>query len=364
MVTQTINPPASRNGTADLMKGTAALLMIQVHVLELYIQPEFVVSPAGQIGMLLGGPAAAPVFMAVMGWFLAETTKSAGQLALHGLKILGLGFLLNLGLNAHLLIRMSRGEFSFLNPWHYAFGVDILFLAGLSILLLALWRCVAKRMPEGIAALVALIGVVAATPWINSLCDQATGTTRFVAAYFGGTFTWSYFPVFPWLAYVLLGMVAHGVQDTFHSRNERSPLPAICLVVFGAIAAFTGQQAVGIANELPAYYHHGAKFFIWTVTFLAAWWALHSMVERNIGSIAAVRYVKWLGRNVTVVYVFQWLIIGNLATAVYQTVTPEAWLPCWIAVTIASSAFTMAWLKLSRKTANRSDESHSRTSVR
>jgi len=349
MVTPAINPPPSRNGTADLMKGSACLLMIQVHILGLFIQPEFVKSPAGQIGMLLGGPAAAPVFMAVMGWFLAETTKSAGQLAWHGIKIVGLGFLLNLGLNVHLLISISRGEYSFLNPWHYVFGVDILFLAGLSILLLGLWRGVTRRMPEGIATLVALVVIVAATPWVNSQCDKSSGGAQYLAAYFGGTFAWSYFPVFPWAAYILLGMVTHGIQDMFHERSGRGPLPVICLIVFGAIAAFTGEKALAVAIELPEYYHHGATFLIWTVVFLVAWWALHSMIERNLGGIAGVRYVKWLGRNITAIYVFQWLIIGNLATAVYQTVVPGAWLPCWIAVTIASSAFTMAWLKFTKK---------------
>ena len=315
--------------------------MIQVHVPELFIRPEFVKTSAGQVGMFLGGPPAAPVFMAVMGWFLAGTNKSAGQLALHGLKILGLGCGLNLGLNVHLLIRMSRGEFEFLNPWHYVFGVDILFLAGLSVLILAGWRKLAGRMPEGIGA----------TPWINRWCDGTDGPLRYLIAYVGGTATWGYFPVFPWFAYVLMGMLAHGVQDILHERTGRGPLPTLCLMVAGAISAVTGKKAFATANDLEAYYHHDALFLIWTVVFLVGWWALHCLAERNAGHVVVVRYLKWVGRNITVMYVFQWLIIGNLATAVYQTVLPGAWLPCWAAVTFASTAFTLAWLKLTGKRA-------------
>lgn len=351
MVTQTTQMPPSRNGVADLMKGTACLLMIQVHVLELFIQPDFVKSPAGQVGMFLGGPSAAPVFMAVMGWFLAQTTKTARQLAFHGLRLLGLGFALNLGLNAHLLIRMSRGAFDFLNPWHYVFGVDILFLAGLSMLILSVWRAVTGKMPEGMGALIALTVVAGATSWVNRWCDGTAGSVQYVAAFIGGTATWSYFPVFPWFGYVLMGMAAHGVQDVFHERPGRGPIPTLCLAAAGGLATVTGGKAFAIANSLPEYYHHGALFLIWVGVFLGGWWALHFMTERNAGQFLVVRYLKWAGRNITAMYVFQWLIIGNLATAVYQTVLPGAWLPCWGAVTIASTAFTVTWLKLTGKRA-------------
>jgi hypothetical protein len=74
-----------RMETAHLMKGCACLLMIQVHVLELFIQPApFRGSLMGTMGMFLGGPPVAPVFLAVMGWFLGKSKKSALQLCLRG----------------------------------------------------------------------------------------------------------------------------------------------------------------------------------------------------------------------------------------------------------------------------------------
>ncbi|HPF50375.1 MAG TPA: hypothetical protein PK335_02315, partial [Draconibacterium sp.] len=32
-----------------------------------------------------------------------------------------------------------------------------------------------------------------------------------------------------------------------------------------------------------------------------------------------VVFLRWLGNNITAFYIIQWLIIGNIATAIYQT---------------------------------------------
>ncbi|MEI7897648.1 MAG: heparan-alpha-glucosaminide N-acetyltransferase domain-containing protein [bacterium] len=58
------------NGTADLLKGIAVLFMIQVHIMEQFASPDTCNSLIGKISMFLGGPPCAPVFLAVMGYFL------------------------------------------------------------------------------------------------------------------------------------------------------------------------------------------------------------------------------------------------------------------------------------------------------
>ena len=32
------------------------------------------------------------------------------------------------------------------------------------------------------------------------------------------------------------------------------------------------------------------------------------------------KYITWLGKNVTLIYVIQWIIVGNIGTAIYKTV--------------------------------------------
>ena len=64
-----------RDGTADLLKGFAVLFMIQVHIMEQFATPDIFNSSIGKISMFLGGPPCAPVFMAVMGYFLAKSSR-------------------------------------------------------------------------------------------------------------------------------------------------------------------------------------------------------------------------------------------------------------------------------------------------
>ena len=65
-----------RNQLADLLKGIAVLLMIQVHVLELFASETILKSGGGALLMFLGGPFVAPVFMAILGYFTISSTKT------------------------------------------------------------------------------------------------------------------------------------------------------------------------------------------------------------------------------------------------------------------------------------------------
>ncbi len=333
----------SRNATADLLKGTACLCMIQVHLVELFVEKDFAATGLGRFCMFLGGPPAAPVFLAMMGYFIASFSKSAGQRAWRGLQVLGIAFLLNLGLNAHLLIRIKRGEFQFLNPMHYVFGVDILWLAGFSLLLLALLLRVMRRPMHWWEAAILTIIVAAATPLINETMDKTSGVARYFAACVGGTFSWSYFPLFPWFAWVSLGIVAR----RFIEEPGLAAVPVngrwIAFVGCLGVTILGGSKTMAITNNLPEYYHHDLRFVIWTTTFLLVWTVGHHWIVGRLGDTRPLQFIRWLGRNITAVYVFQWLIIGNVATAIYQTQSPARLLPWFVGVALLASLLTSGW---------------------
>jgi len=50
----------------------------------------------------------------------------------------------------------------------------------------------------------------------------------------------------------------------------------------------------------------------------------------------------WLGKNITVFYIIQWLIIGNIATAIYQTQSIDTYI-FWFAG-IFSVTLLFTWL--------------------
>jgi surface polysaccharide O-acyltransferase-like enzyme len=69
--------------------------------------------------------------------------------------------------------------------------------------------------------------------------------------------------------------------------------------------------------------------------------ALHNFIlnfpETNVGN-----FLIWLGRNITSFYVIQWLIIGNIATEIFQTQPINSFLP-WFAGIFATTAL-LTWL--------------------
>lgn len=306
---------SARNGMADIAKGVAILLMIQVHLTQLFGRQQFLDSLAGHISLFLGGPPVAPLFMVVLGYFLAASKKQLLALALRGFILLMVAYGLNLGLNAHLLIRINNGTI-LLNPWPYVFGVDILFLAAFSVIITALLR---QIIPNNAALYIGLAVCIASTTGLVNRSIAEGEMSPYLTAYVGGSANWSYFPLFPWLAYPLLGYGAFLLRDTIELIVTSPKRRWIIVGLLAVACALTSTYGVSGAADLPHYYHHGLGYFAWTIMFLAFWVTGLSLIDAHAGSFFIARYLKWLGENVTYTYVIQWLLIGNIATAIYKT---------------------------------------------
>lgn len=305
----------SRLFLPDVLKGTAVVLMIQVHIMELFATEEVVASFVGKVSLFFGGVPAAPLFMALMGYFVAKSSRSLKINLLRGLKLVGLGFLLNISMNAHLLIKILNGTI-ILNPWPYLMGVDILFVAGLSIIVLSLVRLYAGRKLWPYA-LLALAGV-AVHPYLP-VYDGGLKWLHYLQAFFWGDAHWSYFPLFPWLLYPTAGFMFFLLNEKY-CLNDFSRKGLIYLVVaFFVLVAIPLPFAIKMSTDLARYYHHDLWFALWAIGFLVFWTILLALLTRNNKKLFLFRYVRWVGKNVTVFYVIQWLIIGNTATILYKS---------------------------------------------
>lgn len=333
--------PQQRLGAPDLLKGTAVILMIQVHLFELFAQPPVQDSLIGKIALFLGGPPAAPVFMAAMGYFLAHSRKTTAQLIFRGVKLFFGGLLLNIGLNLHLLIRIYQGKIQ-LNPLEYIFGVDILLLAGLSIVVIALLRLVFRQRFWGYLILAFLIASI--TPSLPDFPGE-NSLLKYLFACIGGNYRWSYFPLFPWLAYPLLGYSFYLLNKQFLAERIKPGQKMLLTILLGIGFSFSVGYATEIFAALPRYYHHGIIFFAWTSLFLIFWSLLAAMLEQDFGAFSSFRYVKWLGRHVTATYVFQWLIIGNTATAIFKTQSLAEVILWSIGIMLLTSMLVYLWAR-------------------
>jgi hypothetical protein len=342
---------SARTQTADVLKGIAALLMIQVHIIELFATSTIFESEAGKLLLFLGGPPVAPVFLALLGYFIASSNKSTQQQIIRGVKIIALGLLLNVALNFNLILSVLQGKYS-TDLMPYVFGVDVLPHAGLCLILIALLPKIIKLNPFILIALA--FAVVFSGQWLMDYSSSSKVYTH-VFAFVYGTAKWSYFPLLPWFAYSLMGMAFYNITQRYDFSVLNGVGAKIALfVLFGLFMTFSFSYAVSIASNLQEYYHHGMLFFIWTVSFLLLYCFTINAIVPFISDNFVTNYLKWLGQNITAIYVVQWILIGNIATGIYQSISsPSTLLINFILIAAVSSIFVYCWLSLKNKILSR-----------
>jgi uncharacterized membrane protein len=328
----------------DVLKGVAVVLMIQVHITELFATEAFYNSLVGRISLFLGGVPAAPMFMGVMGFFFAIIPGSTLSRFRRGVQLIVYGFLLNIGLNLNLFFGIFKGDIN-TDPLPYFFGVDIFFLAGLSLIILAATTTFTKKRP---VLLLVIALAVATLPVVLPVYQGNSEAMKFIFAYFHSNEWWSYFPVFPWLAYPLSGAAAGFIYAENKEESVKFFARPAFLIASLLVLVVLFRYGFNISSDLPVYYHHGPLFFGWAMVFITLIALFINKLIQAVGSENVVfRFLGWAGRQVTAFYVFQWLIIGNLATVIYKTVEPE-FLFLWFACVLAASA-TLVWIWTNRE---------------
>ncbi len=309
----------------DLLKGLAILFMIQVHIMELFMDYAAQQSIVGKVSLFLGGPFTAMVFMLVMGYFVAASRKSVVQTIKRGAKLFLLGFLLNIGLNFHLLLKIKFAGWPY-NPLEYIFGVDILYLAGLSIIILAFFKWLPAKTRE-LTALFVFVMVLLLTGKMNTWLTFPE--RNYITPFIGGTWSWSYFPLFPWLAYPLAGYFFFLVEEKLrHWMLRNKTMLSILIFSIAVVVLYFSPNGIATTIQLPAYYHHTLAYASWALGLLILWTAGFYLLVQKFRKSSLEKLLAWMGRNITVIYVIQWLIIGNIATAIYQTQSLR-FFPAW-----------------------------------
>jgi len=303
----------------DYLKGWTVIIMIQVHVFETWIQQDILETHAGAVIRLINNIPVAIVFMLLMGYLAFFTRASAQKLFFRGIKVFFWGLLLNIGLNFHYLILLVTGkaEGRFLES---VLAMDILFLAGISLMILGLIRLSSKAMWLSLAF--GLV-IVLATPWINELLNQAN-PENYLFALLGSDADWSFFPVFPWAAYPLIGYTFAGLLKKYKLNQLPKTVKLLILVFSLLLGSFGFIFNWNDLKDLSPFYHHGWEVFIWSISFTLAMVILLSYLPRlKKGAFSA--WIQFAGKNLTRYYVIQWLIIGNLASFFFQELNLSAY---------------------------------------
>jgi hypothetical protein len=181
--------------------------------------------------------------------------------------------------------------------------------------------------------------IAAISPWLNKFFPTGK-VPAFFFAFLWGTAEWSYFPVFPWFAYVLSGYAFYLFsRQTLIAGKVIRQNQFIYFIPLWIGLIITIPYASEITRNLGGaggYYHHGILFFSWVILFMISYLALVQLIETSSGDHWAARIIKWTGKNVTSLYVIQWLIIGNLATWLYRSQDIFQYFAWFTAVTLAT----------------------------
>jgi len=330
-----------RSITADVLKGLAVLFMIQVHITEVIADTSIYNSWIGKISLFLGGPPAAPVFMTVMGYFLAASSKDWQHTIIRGLKLIAGGIALNIAINAHLLYHIATGQ-STVNPLDFIFGIDILVLAGVTTFLTGLLK---KFLDINfLIPLVLAVAILLLTPFINSWLNGGSKTMAYFASVLGGDAPWSYFPVFPWSAYPLFGYAAYiFLKSEIAEKFLTVKVSWFIVALWAGFVSVTIEYGIETAASLRSYYHHGIEYAAWALAFTAGFAILINMAVKYSKENAFLEYFAMIGRNVTLAYVVQWVIIGNLGSGVYRSVNLRDSYTALVAVVFVTSIVIMAY---------------------
>ena len=262
----------------------------------------------------LGTAPSAPVFMVIMGAFLMKSDSSIGQSVWRGIKLLILGFILNL-LRFTLPLLIALADNNSLNvtegetPLELLFYVDIFQLAGLSLIFGAFLKKIAEKK---LVVPVLILAILLVSPFLWGKLDN----NPFLNLFWGDAKNVS-FPFFPWVIYPLLGMYLS--QYLIESRTLKRNLTkmgwsglVLCslglLIVNLSVFKFL---TFDVFFPNGNYERSGAGIHLLIIGFVFFWLNACYGIEQKFGvENLLVKVLIYWSKNVTAIYFIQWVLFG------------------------------------------------------
>ncbi len=288
--------------------------MILVHTLGHYGNDATWTSPLGGVLVFLGGPAAAPVFMVLMGASLAFSSRGSPRaIARRGVWLLFLAYTLNVlrgWLPATLGLTTGYVTLDDIAPYtpQVLLGiVDIHQMAGLALLGIAglLFVVGARAIRPAAIALAVTAALAAPLLWGRTTGQPVIDTGL---ALLWGTDWNVFFPLFPWIAYPLVGFAFGRTLVALPDRRafvRQAGIAGLALGIAGVVAIVVTGEAIGIED----YWRQGPAIVLAILGFVLVWLAACDLaVGRLPASVGDLLY-GWSAR-VTSMYCIHWILIG------------------------------------------------------
>ncbi len=296
----------------DLARGFTVLLMPSIHVVMLYSKPEIQNSLLGQIlGFIAEGPGA-QLFMLLMGVSFVyssrvnkkyvlqrSTTLFAAAYILNFLKFiipLGLGLMPDELLKELHLTKDSNSLTFFL-----LIG-DILQFAAIAYLILY-FVTRSKHFPYIATILAITVMMISPLVW-----DIKTGISLIdhVIVLFNGHPPFSFFPVFPWLVYPLIGLT---LGHLLKNGDINYILRKTGFAGFALFIISIALPATEPSLEWLPFYRTEPADTLFHLGIVLVWLQIFNWIRRKVPANPFFRLLTFCSKNITPIYIIQWVII-------------------------------------------------------
>lgn len=299
----------------DFVRGISVLLMIPVHCMIIYSDTDtWKNSILGKIIQVF--ECGSPMFLITMGISFAFSRKQDFKaMMIRGFMILGMGYLLNAvrfliplaffgGLPELFVIANDRVQGDPTNFIYFLLLGDIFQLAGLSILFMAgIAQFTKNKNVYVILGLLIIvfskelsgfrIGIVG----LDYVCDLLWGNQYNV-----------YFPIFPWMSFILLGLF-FGIQ--YREENnvifiyKKMVYYSIVLIMLGLFLCMYNYE-----YHFDDYYHlgPGGTIILMGIDLLLIW--LGHLFVKYSKSNKLYEFFYYCSYNVSYFYIIQWILIS------------------------------------------------------
>lgn len=304
----------------DLARGLAVFFMISVHTLDVFANAEVKNSIFGQIITFLGGAPAAPVFMTLMGVSFVYSRKSEFiPKLLRGFRIFLSGYILNIfrGVIPYKISKYADMNISKsfpidkLNEYTIFTIIDILQFAGIALMIMAILQ--QYKINKNILLIAAFIIIIIAPflwgikldlPIIDFVLDLFWGDQPISQSFISNKIA---FPIFPWLAFPLMGMY---LGETILNSNDQN-LTFKYFGITGLLVLLAGLaiSAFNFEFHFNDYFHSRQSAMILMCGFVVCWLYLCRIIVEKLpmNSIFTLLF-KW-SSGVTNIYFVQWVVI-------------------------------------------------------
>ncbi|MCF3111677.1 heparan-alpha-glucosaminide N-acetyltransferase domain-containing protein [Niabella sp. CC-SYL272] len=300
--------PYQRKGFA-LARGFVVLVMPAIHTVLLYSTFAVKRGPIGAVLGFLAETSGAPLFMLLMGMFIAlGRDKTSAYILKRMLILLLAGYLLNV--------------FKLLMPYYWGWippqflsdnGVTErvamhLFLTGDILQFAAIAYACCALIKKGIRNVVgfAIIFLIVLLIMPLTWSIREAGLLTIPLALLNGKPPYTFFPLFPWLLYPLAGLIVGTLLLKLeHLRfNKLLLLLVPGLMLMGYLLSLT--EPVGWQAE---FYRLGRGRTLFHIGLALGWSLLFIWLAKKIRGNYLFHLLQWLSDNIMLAYILQWIVI-------------------------------------------------------